>query len=147
MSSSLWAKRTWKMYLLVVCEILGHFLNTLTAGDKYCLCNSENLRYQSKCNYTEIIKLFLNFLLYLWNQHDILNILKKKMTLIAFMYFRNSTLWKTSLDNCLKSPVSEHPATVKMWKDPKHLWNLHDSTFIKFLRHSLQKWLEKCLSK
>ena len=31
------------MSLLVICEILGHFVNTLTADDKYYLRNSEKL--------------------------------------------------------------------------------------------------------
>ena len=42
-SSSLWGKLSWKMSLLVICEILGLFLNTLIVDDKYFLCNSENL--------------------------------------------------------------------------------------------------------
>ena len=36
-SSSLWAKLAWKMFLLVICKMLGHFVNTLTADDKYFL--------------------------------------------------------------------------------------------------------------
>ena len=31
------------MPLLVICEILGHFVNTLTPDDKYSLRNSEPL--------------------------------------------------------------------------------------------------------
>ena len=31
------------MSLLVTCETLGLFVNTLTADGKYCVCNSENL--------------------------------------------------------------------------------------------------------
>ena len=31
------------MSLLVICEILGLFVNTFTADEKYFLCNSENL--------------------------------------------------------------------------------------------------------
>ena len=31
------------MSLLVICEILEHFVNTLTADDKHSLCNSELL--------------------------------------------------------------------------------------------------------
>ena len=34
---------SWKMSLLVICEILGLFINTLTADDKYFCQNSENL--------------------------------------------------------------------------------------------------------
>ena len=75
------------------------------------------------------------------------------------MYIRNDTLGETRLGKCLRSPISEHPSTVKMLKGckqlkclrspilehpltvnilkgPKHLRNLHDKTFIKFFHHS-----------
>ena len=42
--SSLWEKPTWKMSLFVICQILGHFVNTLTADDKYSFCNCEILQ-------------------------------------------------------------------------------------------------------
>ena len=48
------------------------------------------------------------------------------------MYFRNYTLWKNWLEYSLKSSVSEHALAVKMWKRPKYLPNLHESTFIMF---------------
>ena len=38
----------------------------------------------------------------------------------------------TWLDRSLKKNVSEHTLTVNMLKDPKLLWNLHESTFIIF---------------
>ena len=41
--SSLWVKLSGTMSLLVICEILGLFVNTLTVSEKYFLCNSENL--------------------------------------------------------------------------------------------------------
>ena len=34
---------SWKMSLFVICEILGVFVNTLTADGTYFLCNSQNL--------------------------------------------------------------------------------------------------------
>ena len=48
------------------------------------------------------------------------------------MYFPNSRLSKTWLDNSLKSAVSEHPLTVNILKGLKHLLNLHESMFIIF---------------
>ena len=33
----------WQMSLLVICEILGLFINTLTVDDKYFLRNRENI--------------------------------------------------------------------------------------------------------
>ena len=41
-SSSIRAKLTLKMSLLVICGIPSHFANTLRSGDKYSLRNSEN---------------------------------------------------------------------------------------------------------
>ena len=42
-SSSLCAKLTWKLYPLVICEILEAFVNNLTVDEKYPLRNSDNL--------------------------------------------------------------------------------------------------------
>ena len=52
------------------------------------------------------------------------------------MYFRNYRLSKTRLVNSLKSAVPEHPSTVNMLKGSKHLWNLHETTFIIFFHYS-----------
>ena len=48
------------------------------------------------------------------------------------MYCRYCRLSKTWLDHSLKSAVSEGPLTVNMLKGPKHLQNMHESTFIIF---------------
>ena len=61
------------------------------------------------------------------------------------MHFRNYRLSKIWLDHSLKSAFSEHPLTVIELKGPKHLWNLHKSTFIKFSHHSEGKWFWKFL--
>ena len=45
------------------------------------ICNS-----QSQCNYLKNEKLFLNFLFHFWNLHQILNILKWKMMVIANVF-------------------------------------------------------------
>ena len=50
------------------------------------------------------------------------------------MYFRYYRLSKTWLHHSLKCVVSEHLVTVKMLKGPKHLRNLHESTFTIFFR-------------
>ena len=49
------------MSLLVIYELLGLFVNTLTADYNYCRCNRENLlRNQFKCNYLKKKNLFVN---------------------------------------------------------------------------------------
>ena len=59
------------------------------------------------------------------------------------MYFRNYGLPKTSLDQSLKSPVSEHPSKSNMLNGPKHSSNLKDSPFTIFLDH----WEVNCWTK
>ena len=61
------------------------------------------------------------------------------------MYFPNNRLWKTWLDHFLKTAVSELALTVNMWKLPKYLPNLHESTFIVFFHHSRGSWFQKYL--
>ena len=34
---------TWEMSLLVICEFIGLFINTLRFDHKYFVCNNENL--------------------------------------------------------------------------------------------------------
>ena len=50
------------------------------------------------------------------------------------------------LDKCLTNHASEHRSTVKMLKGLKDRWNLEDSTFIKFIDHSEENRVRKCLS-
>ena len=48
------------------------------------------------------------------------------------MYFRNYKLWKSWLQNSLKSAVSEHALTVNIWERPKCFRNFNESAFITF---------------
>ena len=52
------------------------------------------------------------------------------------MYFQKYGLSMTSLKNSLESNVSEAPSTVNLLLGAKHLWNLHESTFIIFFDYS-----------
>ena len=49
------------MSLLVICEILGHFVNTLTADDKYSLCNTELLLQPIQMQLSKKEKIFRIF--------------------------------------------------------------------------------------
>ena len=48
------------------------------------------------------------------------------------MYFRNYKLWKSLIENSLKSTVAEHALKVNMEKCFKYLRNLHESNFFMF---------------
>ena len=63
---------------LVLDEILGVLVNTLTANGKYLVQDCENLRLPIQMQLSQKRKSFLNFLFHFWNLNQVLNILKKK---------------------------------------------------------------------
>ena len=71
------------MSALVISEIFILFGNTLTADVKYSPRNMQNFWQQLQTCLSQIRKTFFDFLLLLWNVHDIENILKKKKSILA----------------------------------------------------------------
>ena len=67
---------------LVLRGISEVFVNTLTANGKYPVQYCKNLQLPIQVQLSDNWKTFLNFLFYFWNQHNILNILKKNMVVI-----------------------------------------------------------------
>ena len=55
---------SWKKSLLVICKVLGLFVNTLTADDKYSLLNRDNLTQPIHMQLSQKQKNFLEFFLY-----------------------------------------------------------------------------------
>ena len=53
---------SWKKSVLVVCKILGLFVNTLTADDKYSLLNRENFTQPIQMQLSQKQKTFSEFL-------------------------------------------------------------------------------------
>ena len=74
------------MSLLVISEIFGLFLHTLTSNEKYYLPDTESLPQPIQTQLSKKEKLFSKFLLDFKNLHQVLNIAKKKMTLIAYVF-------------------------------------------------------------
>ena len=75
---SLSRKLIWRMSPLVLGEILGVFLNTLTSDGKYHVQGCKNLQLKISMQLSEKQKHFLKFLFHFWNLYQILNILKKR---------------------------------------------------------------------
>ena len=67
-------------------EILGVFVNTLTGDVKYLVLDCENMLLPMQMNSLKNQKLFLNFLSLFWNLHEMLNILKKRMIVLANVF-------------------------------------------------------------
>ena len=80
------------LYLLipVQAKILGLFVNTLTADDKFSLLNRGRLLQHVRMQLSQNLKNFTEFFFFFFfnfpNLYSILNILKKKVTLIADVF-------------------------------------------------------------
>ena len=76
---------------VLVSEILGLFINTLTANDKYSLRNRENLPPRIHLQLSKKQKCFLNFLPHIRSPNQMLDILNKKMTLKGYVFSKLET--------------------------------------------------------
>ena len=83
---SLWKRLTLKMSVLVISEILGLFVNILTADDSYSPRKKENLRQPIQMQLSKKQNLFLNFLLLFWNLEQVSKFLTKKLTVTAYIF-------------------------------------------------------------
>ena len=88
---SLWRQLRLKKSLWVIWKILGLFVNPLPVDGKYSLLNRSNLSQHFQMQLSQKPKTFSEFLFHLLNLASILNILEKKMTLIANLYLNLRT--------------------------------------------------------
>ena len=72
------------MSLLVISEILGLFVNTLTADDKHSCRNSKNLRQPIQVQLSNKDETFFEFFALFLKLSSIFQIFEKKITLIAY---------------------------------------------------------------
>ena len=129
--------------------ILFFNVNTLTVDASIPVVIRRIYRYQFKRIYLKNQKCFALLLLRFLNLHQILNIWRKKMSLIVcvFKYFWNYWLQKMWLLKCIKDPVSENPLAVNVLTSPRNYWNLQKSIFILLFHHSEPNWVRKnCFS-
>ena len=71
-------KLTWKKSALVISEIFRLFVSTLTPDYKYSRRNMQIIDNNFKRVYLKKERLFVDFCLYLWNVHEIYNVLENK---------------------------------------------------------------------
>ena len=76
------------MLLLVISRMLGLFVNRSTADEKYILLNRENLSSSSQMQLSKKQNVFRIFLLHLSNLHQTFNILKEKVSLLAYVFLK-----------------------------------------------------------
>ena len=85
-------KLIWKISPLVLGEILGVFVNTLTADGKYPVQGCENLHLPIQMHLSEKHKSFSEFSFHFWILHQILNILKENIIVIANVFPKLQTV-------------------------------------------------------
>ena len=66
------------MSVLVIGEILGVFVTTLTADGKYPFWNCEKLWLPIQMQFLKKAKLFVNSVFRFWNLNEIINTQKKR---------------------------------------------------------------------
>ena len=71
-------------------------------------------------------KIFLNFLFHFWNLHQILNISKKKMTVLANVFSKCMTLKNILATLCNKRCFGTR---LDNQTCPKYFQNFHENTF------------------
>ena len=77
---------------LALGEILGVYVNTLTANAKYPAQDCENLKFPIWMILSQIWRFLLNFVFHLWTVHQIFNIFKKRMIVIANVFPKIETV-------------------------------------------------------
>ena len=106
-----WSTRTQfscRKSLLVICKSLRLFVNTMSAVDKCSLPNTDNLMQHIHIQLSQKLKTFSEFFPAFSKSRLILNIFKKKMRLIAYLFVR-LRLAKNVVRYMYKSPASDYP--------------------------------------
>ena len=138
-------KLIWKMSPLLLCEILGVFVNKLTPDGKYPIEDCENLQVTIQMHISEKGNIFLGFLFHLINLHQILNILKKRMIVTANVFPKLQTvkIFLRKLSQEYHSRIGSGTQHVKLTQMlAKFLW---EHFYPVFFFHSQWIWLGKCL--
>ena len=134
----------WKMFPLVLGEILGCLLPHWLPMACILLKIVRTWNSQFKCNYLKNGKVFLNLLFHFRILYQILNILKKRMIAKAnaFPKLKNvkSFVRPLSKKRCFRTRFDTHYLRAL-----QILGNLHGSLSIKFFHHSQGSWFGKCL--
>ena len=79
------------MSFLVISEILGLVVNGLTASEKHSLLQTDIFLRPIQIQLRMKQKVFINFLLNFQNLHRVLNILRKNLALIVYVFLKLET--------------------------------------------------------
>ena len=106
---SMWKQLSWKKTLLVICQILGVFLNALNENDKYSVLNQDNLTQPIQIQLSRKEKKFSKFFP------------KFSKTRLNLEHFQRNR-WHSSSTSEMKLPK-----TIEIWM--QHLYYLYWSSW------------------
>ena len=117
--SSLPSQLSWKTFLLLTWQILALLVNTLAADERYPVLNSDNLTISIEIQLSQKKKTFSQFFARFLKSSINLNISKKRLPFINFVFpkLRSPKRWS---DKCLKSPRFIPAFDKQMVNVPKH---------------------------
>ena len=134
---------SWKKYLLLTCQILRLFANSLAANDKYSALNRYKLIIPVQMQLSQKPKTFSRRFSLFLNCSLSFEDFERKQDPHTFCV---SNIYGLRKRKCLKSRISEDTSTSNIENGPKHCWNLHRSTFIIFIDHWQSNWVRKNIS-
>ena len=113
--------------LLVIWQSLRLFVNTMSAVGKCFLPHTDNLMQLIHMQLPQKLKTFCSFILHFRNSGKILDIFRKKMTLIAYLFLTLRSA-KSVVRYICKSPTSDYYSKRNRVNGSQLCWNLIDST-------------------
>ena len=119
----LFKKVSWKISPLLRSQILGIFGNTFTAGRMYSCHTWKKLQQPVQTLLSHKRRIFSAILLLFWNLHKILFILNKKVSFIAYIFWKllipTNVVTSMPVSSCFGTPFDS-----KRIHGPKHCWNM-----------------------
>ena len=128
----------------MICKSLRLFVNTMSAVDRCSLPNRDNLMQPIHMQLSQKLKNFSNFFLHFQNLVEILNIFKKKTTLIAYSFLGIQPA-KNVLRYMDKSPTSDYPSKRNMVNGCQLCLNLSENSCSIFIAQRERNLVAKSL--
>ena len=130
------------MSLLVISEILGLFVNTLTADDKHSCRNSKNLRQPIQMQWSKKDETFFEFFASFLKLSSVFQIFEKKITLIAYesLKLRTANVVVREISRKLRPRTPSNSEHVNMCQT---LMNYVRHNFCDILSSLSENWVTK----
>ena len=128
----------------MICKSLRLFVNTMSAVDRCSLPNRDNLMQPIHMQLSQKLKNFSDFFLHFQNLVEILNIFKKKTTLIAYSFLGIQPA-KNVFRYMDKSPTSDYPSKRNMVNGCQLCLNLSENSCSIFIAQRERNLVAKSL--